>query len=194
MNFLAHIYLSGKNEQVLVGNFIGDFVKGNQFENFETDIKRGILLHRHIDEFTDHHPAVLKSKKMLWDKYRHYAGVIVDMFYDHFLAANWINYHSVPLEQFSKYVYATIGRYEQILPKGVKYMLPFMIENDWLLNYSKKNGIQRALSGMAKRTTFQSKMEEAVEDLTLHYDNFQIDFEAFFPDVEAYAKNWLEQN
>ena len=194
MNFLAHVYLSGNNEQVLVGNFMGDFVKGKQFEEYEEGVKRGILLHRHIDEFTDQHYAVHESKKRLWEKYHHYAGVIVDMFYDHFLAANWSAYHHMPLENFSQYVYNTVLLYENILPKGVKYMMPFMIEHDWLKNYAHHEGIQRALSGMAKRTTFHSKMELAVADLKLQYADFKSDFESFFPDIKAFAEEWLKKN
>ncbi|MEX2335963.1 MAG: ACP phosphodiesterase [Fulvivirga sp.] len=194
MNFLAHLYLSGYNEKVMVGNFIGDFVKGKQYENYEPGIKKGILLHRHIDAFTDVHPKVIASKRRLWEKYRHYAGVIVDIFYDHFLAVNWSVYHQMPLVDYTQKAYKIILAHETTLPKGAKYMLPFMMENNWLLNYAQKEGIRQALTGMARRATFQSKMGQAAHDLTLHYDDFEKDFKDFFPDVIIFAGDWLKEN
>ena len=103
MNFLAHLYLSGDNEQIIVGNFIGDFVKGrNALQTFDPTIALGIELHRAIDQFTDTHPVVRSSKDRLRPKYRHYAGVIVDIFYDHFLARKWNDYHKTPLPEFAQ--------------------------------------------------------------------------------------------
>ena len=84
MNFLAHIYLSGEDTPLMIGNFIGDFVKGNEYKNFPADIQNGVLLHREIDSYTDSHEIVLESKKRLREKYRHYSGVITDIFYDHY--------------------------------------------------------------------------------------------------------------
>ena len=191
MNFLAHLYLSGSNQKIMVGNFIGDFVKGSKFENFEEEIKTGILLHRNIDAFTDQHPVVIKSKKKLRKKYRHYSGVIVDMFYDHFLAVHWSIFHPIPLEEYTHKAYQTILQYVSILPEKVTYMLPFMIKNNWLFHYAQKEGVHRALSGMAKRTSFNSGMEQAVHDLTLHYEAFQEEFLIFFPEVKAFADEWI---
>ena len=136
MNFLAHIYLSGTNPKTMVGNFIGDFVKGrNLLDQFEAEIALGIELHRSIDEFTDHHPVVLKSKVRLRPKYRHYAAVIVDVFYDHFLSKYWNNYHTEPLTDFSMGVYKTLRDHWSVLPESVKGMLPYMMKDNWLLNY-----------------------------------------------------------
>src|SRR4051812_44429809 len=106
MNFLAHLYLSGDNDYVKLGNFIGDFVKGrNLNEQFPSGIARGIRLHRAIDEFTDSHPIVKKSKDRLRPAYRHYAPVIVDVFYDHFLARNWTRYSDTALADYAEQTY-----------------------------------------------------------------------------------------
>ena len=177
MNFLAHVYLSGNNPKLLVGNFIGDFVKGkNALENFEEEIVRGIELHRSIDAFTDKHPTVSKSKDRLREKYRHYSGVIVDVFYDHFLGKNWKDYHPQPLDTFASNVYKIIDNHYTILPAEVKNMFPYMKRGNWLVGYSFVEGIHRALSGMASRTTFVSKMEQASGDLVTHYDAFEQEF------------------
>src|SRR5688500_10815365 len=138
MNFLAHLYLSEKNPQIMVGNFLGDFVRGrNLLERFEEDIVTGIELHRDIDAFTDTHPIVATSKKRLREKYRHYAGVIVDIFYDHFLAKNWSAYHEESLRDFAANAYRIIEQHMEILPPDARHMLPYMINGNWLLNYAK---------------------------------------------------------
>jgi acyl carrier protein phosphodiesterase len=195
MNFLAHVYLSGDNPKIMLGNFIGDFVKGKQaLSSFEKEVTLGIGLHRHIDAFTDTHEIVHESKKRLRLKYRHYANVIVDIFYDHFLAKQWNDYHDQPLKDYSQSIYKTIESFQSILPGGVKYMLPYMISGNWLLNYSKVEGIGRALSGMSQRTTYESKMEQAVEDLRQHYDLFKDEFDRFFPELSNSCKVWLNEH
>ena len=191
MNFLAHIYLSFDHEDLMIGNFIGDFVKGNQFEEYEFEMMKGIMLHRAIDEYTDIHAIVQESKQRLRAKYRHYSGVIVDVYYDHFLAANWADYHSTPLEKFTMQTYKTIMNHLSQLPHGAQYMLPYMINNNWLLNYGKLEGINRALTGMSRRTKFHSKMEEAIGDLREHYNEFESEFRAFFDELILFSKDWI---
>jgi acyl carrier protein phosphodiesterase len=195
MNFLAHVSLSGDNPKIMVGNFIGDFVKGrNLLEQFEPEIAKGIELHRAIDAFTDSHPIVAQSKNRLRPTYRHYAAVIVDMFYDHMLAKNWDQYHATPLDLYTQQTYQTILSFESILPEQVKYMLQYMIPGNWLLNYAHVEGIHRALSGMARRSKYESKMELAVNDLRKNYDSFIKEFEIFFPDLQQHADSWLKQS
>jgi acyl carrier protein phosphodiesterase len=175
----------------MVGNFIADFVKGRlALQEFDAEIIKGVELHRAIDEFTDTHSVVTQSKNRLRPKYRHYAGVIVDVFYDHFLAKDWHAYHAKPLSQFAEHVYKTITHYDSILPVDVKRMLPYMIKGNWLVNYSKTEGIHRALSGMASRTPYESKMDQAVEDLVLHYTEFQNEFDIFFPELKKFAEGF----
>ncbi len=192
MNFLAHAYLSGDDRKILVGNFIGDFIKGRQALNeLETRIARGVELHRAIDDYTDNHPVVYESKRRLRPKYRHYAGVIVDIFYDHFLAANFQTFGGQRLTVFAARTYKTIQSFSDILPERFKRMLPHMLHGNWLVSYSEITGIHRALSGMASRTPYRSHMEEASTDLKEHYDDFFKEFQAFFPDLEAFCAKWL---
>jgi acyl carrier protein phosphodiesterase len=191
MNFLAHLYLSGEDPKIMVGNFIGDFVKGRSaMEQFDPTIIRGIELHRSIDEFTDSHAIVSESKNRLRPKYRHYSGVIVDVFYDHFLAKNWNEYHTELLPDFADKAYDTILSHDSILPKEVKYMMPYMIKGNWLVNYSKTEGIHQALSGMARRTPYESKMDEATVDLVNSYDLFKAEFDNFFPQLDSFCKEY----
>jgi len=192
MNFLAHIYLSGNDPDIMVGNFIGDFVKGrNLEEQFGAKIARGIELHRAIDEFTDSHSIVRQSKLRLRSGYGHYAPVIVDVFYDHFLAKNWNDYNDLLLPDFAEQTYQTIENFTTILPEDVKQMLPYMIRGNWLVNYARIEGIQRALMGMSRRTKFNSKMDESINDLRAHYNDFKKEFETFFPELVAFSKTFI---
>lgn len=193
MNFLAHLYLSGDDSNLMIGNFIGDFVKGkNALEKFEPAIVKGIELHRRIDAFTDTHAIVTESKNRLRPKYRHYSGVIVDVFYDHFLARNWSSYHGELLPDYAARIYKTIESFDPILPGDVKNFLPYMIRGNWLVNYAQVEGIQRALTGMARRTPYDSKMDEAAMDLVKHYEAFKKEFDAFFPELSKHAKKVIE--
>lgn len=191
MNFLAHVYLSGKNDNIIIGNFIGDFVKGNQLDQFELEITRGIQLHREIDRFTDSHDVVLESKKRLWDQYHHYAAVIVDVFYDHFLARNWSDYHELPLKDFTRKTYHMLSENTGKLPERVVSMLRYMSQGDWLYHYGSVEGIRQALTGMAGRTTFESGLETAHEALRKHYEEFKKDFDRFFPELIQHSKVFL---
>jgi acyl carrier protein phosphodiesterase len=195
MNFLAHLYLSGNKPDIMLGNFMGDFVKGKSYlQLYEPEIIKGIELHRSIDEFTDSHPVVTESKNRLRPTYRHYSGVIVDVFYDHFLAANWNQFHPLPLETFAQKAYQTILSADAILPAELNRMMPYMINGNWLVSYANVEGIHRALSGMASRTPYLSKMEEAVNDLRNNYDDFKKEFMEFFPELDSFCKQFLSRN
>ena len=188
MNFLAHSFLSGTNEELLVGNFIADSVKGRQKELFTPGIIKGIDLHRGIDTYTDSHPIVRQTKERLRPGYGKFAGVIADMFYDHFLAANFTDYSTVPLFDFSQYVYATVTKYHAYLPDRVQYFLPHMIEHNWLHNYRLITGIKSSLTGLSRRTVFASNMATSTDELENNYGQYKNDFENFFPQLQNYVK------
>lgn len=177
----------------MVGNFIGDFVKGrNLATRYEPAVFLGIELHRAIDHFTDTHKVVQVSKKRLSGKYRHYSGVIVDMFYDHFLASNWSDYHPRPLADFAQFAYRQLQDADAILPDEVKRFLPYMVKGNWLVGYSYVNGIHQALSGIASRTPYVSHMEKAAGDLREQYNDFAADFTAFFPQLRDFCSDYLK--
>lgn len=189
MNFLAHLYLSGKNDEIALGNFIADAVKGKAILNYEENIKKGILLHREIDSFTDKHEVFKKSKKHLHNKYGRYSGVIVDIFYDHFLASNWKNYSKTELKDFTFNAYKFALKRYNILPKKTKRILPFMIAQNWLAGYANLNELKRVFYGMDRRTDFKSGMQCAVDDLLNKYPDFDEEFKTFFPDVIGFVEN-----
>lgn len=188
MNFLAHIYLSGDDKELMIGNFIADFVKGRKKFDYPERIREGIELHRKIDEFTDHHPITLESRLLLRPKYGKYSGVITDLFYDHFLASNFNDYSTISLREYSLNTYRILNENKAILPEGVIYFLPFMIERNWLLNYATIEGIGRALSGLSKRVSFENKMGESVAELRQDYETFEDHFRRFFPELITFAR------
>ncbi|MDN3593641.1 acyl carrier protein phosphodiesterase [Zunongwangia endophytica] len=188
MNYLAHIYLSGENDMLKIGNFIADSVKGKQYLDYPETVQKGITLHRNIDEFTDAHPIVHQSVRRLFEKYSHYSTVIVDILYDHFLAANWQDFHNTKLENYSSDFYKLIQNNIEVLPKRVKNFMPYMIEHDWLVTYSTIDGIGLILSQMNKRTKFRSKMGESVHELREFYEEFKDEFYRFFAELEVFAE------
>lgn len=187
MNFLAHLYLSGSSENILVGNFIGDFVKGKSFDTYPPQVQQGIKLHREIDSFTDTHPRISQARKRLWANFRHYSGVVIDLFNDHFLATSWSKFSEIPLTEFAAKSYRILQTNIEQLPPGAQHMLPYMIEGNWLVNYGTISGIDRALTGLSKRTQFDSNMENASRDLELDYDFYGEIFNEFFPDLMSFV-------
>ena len=187
MNYLAHIYLSGDNEIVTIGNFIADGIKGRSINDYSIHIQKGIKLHRSIDHFTDTHDIVKQSKKKLWKRYRHYNAVIVDIFYDHFLAKNWSNYHSTDLKEFTNNSYSIFEKNISLFPAKMRHFFSHMVKHDWLYNYQFIEGIKTVMRGMAARTTHNSGMEHSTEELVKYYDEFAYEFESFFPLLEQFV-------
>lgn len=193
MNFLAHIYLSGDDEGITLGNFIADGIKGKRYQKYPTKIKKGILLHRAIDTYTDSHPIVKQSTRRLHNNYGHYSGVIVDILYDHFLAKNWKRYHSIPLDIYVEKFYELLRNNFQILPARIQRMMPYMISDNWLLSYATVPGISKILKQMNVRTKGVSGMNFAVIELEEFYDDFEEEFTLYFAELIEYSKNKLTQ-
>jgi acyl carrier protein phosphodiesterase len=194
MNFLAHLYLSGNNESLMIGNFVADSVKGSAYEKFTAGIKKGILLHRAIDFYSDNHPVFLKSVERLRPNYKKYAGVIVDIYYDHYLAKNWKDYCDKPLEQYVSEVHALMLKNILLMPEKSVMFLNYAIQTNRLVSYATLKGIGEVLEGMSQRTTFKSNMELAVNDLQKNYTEFEKEFKMFFPEVKEFVRGWLDTN
>ena len=191
MNFLAHIYLSNNNDLIKIGNFMADGIRGKHYEHLPIEIQKGIVLHRAIDSFTDMHPLFRQSTKRLHLKYHHYAGVIVDIFYDHFLAKNWSDHAEEQLEDFVARFYQSLQDHYELLTDKTKVLMPYMIQDNWLVNYQYKEGIARILFQMDRRTKNNSKMQFAIEELELYYSEFETEFTLFFEDLKTFADQKL---
>lgn len=192
MNFLAHIYLSGQNKNITIGNFMADGIRGKEYKKYPKSIQIGILLHREIDTFTDTHPIVRQSTKRLHENYSHYSGVIVDILYDHFLAKNWSTYSEVPLSEYVEDFYNTLEENFDVLELRVQKMMPYMITNNWLVSYASIDGISKVLEGMNRRTKNRAKMNLAVNELEEYYTEFESEFTSFFQELIEFAKEKLK--
>ncbi len=193
MNFLAHAYLSFDQEEILIGNFIGDFVKGKLIDTYPSGIRHGIRLHREIDKFTDTHPLVKTSQSYLRPRFGHYSTVITDIFFDYFLGKYWDKYSQKSLELFAEETYQTVSKYTENLPEEFNEMFFWMRSQNWLLNYRTIEGIQKSLTGLSKRASFDSKMEFATQVLLEKEIEFEVIFFAFFKDLETFAREKLKE-
>jgi acyl carrier protein phosphodiesterase len=193
VNYLAHAYLSFGNPKVLIGNFIGDFVRGDIENSYEKDIVAGIKLHWEIDKYTDNHPVVKEAQSILRPEYGRYSTVITDMYFDYFLGRYWKNYSPIPIEEFAENVYANIEEHKEILPEKFLMTFGYMKYYNWLTGYGDLDGIRRALTGMSKRTKFDSKMETAHLFLDQHHEYLKVHFGDFFEDVVSFSKKTLAE-
>lgn len=191
MNFLSHLYLSGDTEGLIIGNYIADSVKGSDYKNYPPEIQKGIILHRKIDTYTDAHPIVEESKQRLRPAYKKYAGVIVDVYYDHYLAANWEKYSDENLTGYTQKIYALIKNNLSVLPLRSVHFTEYMLRYNILEAYSRIEGIDRVLQGMAGRAKFQSNMEYAIADLKEHYRLFEDEFKRFFPELQQFVNTQI---
>lgn len=187
MNYLAHLYLADDSPESLIGNLIGDFLKGTTVDSYSESIRKGIQLHKQVDRYTDLHDIVRKSKQLISPINKRYAGIIVDVFYDHFLAKNWSDYSSVPLNSFTSNVYQVLQDNYEILPDSLKRVAPTLIAENRLMSYVKISGMSAALKRISERLKRENSLENAVEDLRANYERFEADFGKFFPDLTDYV-------
>ncbi len=191
MNFLAHLYLSPDNPDMMFGNFIADSVKGKAFENFSPDIRAGILLHRFIDTYTDTHPVPARSRLKLQPGVGKFAGVVADIAYDHYLAANWLDYATGPLSAFAMQCYQLVEQRRGLLPPRAAFVFGHMRAADWLTRYAGLDFLERVFEGMSKRTPSGGQMLESMEAIRTHYTTLETDFREFFPELCAAVGDYL---
>lgn len=193
MNYLAHIFLSGDNPRIQVGNFIGDAVKGNAYRDYQEDIRKGILLHRKIDDFTDHHPLMKETVTRLRDHFGRYSGVVADMYFDYFLAENFKEYAGVSLRSFTLSFYITLIRYYHSLPLRFRRFLWHFILTDRLYKYRKVSGIRRSLEIMSEYKNLRVSADVAADYLQCHHDELNRLFRHFFPELQVFSREILHK-
>ena len=193
MNYLAHIYLSGEDDHIKLGNFMADGVKGKKYLQYPSQVQKGILLHRGIDWFTDQNEIARISKRRLHPRYGLYKGVIIDIVYDHLLASNWDRYSDVDLQDFSRDFYSLLKSNFELLPDKVQYMSRYMMANDWLSSYASLSGIQEVLEGMNRRTGGRGHLDMAINDLEMNYVELNQDFHLFFQKLRTFCHLKLEE-
>ena len=193
MNFLAHAYLSFDDPKILVGNFIGDFVRGDIESRFESAIVNGIYLHREIDDFTDSHASVKAAQKLLKPQFGRYALVITDLYFDYFLSTQWSTYDHRSLMDFSLKVYDVLEEHRAVLPKKFLHVFEYMKKQNWLICYATLDGMKTAFKNMSRRATFESHMELAHLVLEEREAVFREYFNAFFPELISFSKSKISE-
>lgn len=188
MNFLAHLFLSKHDEALMLGNFMGDFVRKSADVDYPEGIRRGLELHRNIDTFTDTHPLVRESTRLLHERHHKYAPVLLDVYYDYLLVKNWEVFSTQSLLDFTQNVYKILESYIEIMPPVLQQRLPLMIADDWLVRYGTFEGLEFTFSRMRLRASKPSYFDHAVETLQLHLEPLNERFLQFFPDVMEFVK------
>jgi len=191
MNYLAHLHLGGKSPGHLLGSLYGDFVKGAVAGRFTPDIEAGIVLHRRIDSFTDRHPNVLAALGRFPKERRRYAGIIVDVFFDHLLARHWRQYSPQPLNDFVGQVYGILANEPQ-LPGRLAAVAPYMIADDWLGSYRDFRVLEAVLNGISRRLSRPEGLAGAFFEVRELYEPLSEDFRAFYPQLQTFAREALQ--
>ena len=191
MNYLAHLYLAEQSSEGLLGSLLGDFVKGRLDDRYPQTVRRGIALHRAIDSFTDAHPLHLASRNRIGSERRRYAGIIIDVCYDHFLCRHWAEYSSESLDCFAARVYGILHEHRDELPDRLRAIVPHMIADDWLGSYAVLENVGRALDGIARRITRSNSLAGAVIEIEANYAALNDDFQRFFPQLQLQAESIL---
>ena len=193
MNFLAHFHLSGENEKIAIGNYLGDFVRGSEQKEMSLMEQKGIQLHRFIDHYTDHHPKVREVNKLLTPYFSKYAPVVSDVYFDYFLASNFSKYSDLSLRDYTHGIYDLMERNKDLFTIRAARFYQFMIERDIFFEYGNKGGMQHVFNGLSKRAAFDSKMEIGVDVLSKHENEMLPLFESFYPDLQNASAKFLKQ-
>lgn len=192
MNILFHMYLSGNDPELLVGNFMGDFVKGPIGDEFAQSIGQGLKLHRRIDSFAQGNTHFQTSRVRLNPRYGLYRGVFVDLFYDHFLAREWTYWSDTPLPEYLAATRTIIDRYLPIMPQRLQEFVP-IIFGELLPSYAEVSGIEAALGRMSRRVRRANPLAEGSAELTIHYEALQADFRQFVVEARLFTSDIITQ-
>ncbi len=191
LNFLAHALLSGDDALVLTGNMVADHIRGNAIDALPRAMRLGVNLHREIDAFTDSHPVVKVTSYSLVSDFGKYAPVVLDIYFDHFLAIGWARHGKGDLTGFSQHVYRTLLFNYRLLPNRSRRILPWMVAQNWLAGYANLRDLQRVYNGMNRRASFVSGMDRAVDVLMVHYAALETTFNLFWPELSQHAQEVL---
>lgn len=191
LNHVAHCFLSFGNEEILTGNFIGDFVKGNDWQHYAPEIARGVLLHRSIDAFTDAHETTDRSVARIRPFARRYSGPVTDILYDHLLGIHWEKYAGEPFSDFAEKTYAMLLRRRADMPAVLQERLPRMLEHDFLRGYTRRDGMYLVMDRFSRRLPPDIDMRALLDYFFENIDAFSEDFNVFFPDLLAHVKQQL---
>jgi acyl carrier protein phosphodiesterase len=190
MNFLAHLFLGPQDPQQALGSVLGDFVRGPVAKlELPQGVREGIWLHRRIDSFTDAHPLITVSKTRVSAERRRYAGIMIDMFYDHLLARHWDSFADQSIEEFTRGIYPLLLKQRDVIPANAWPVISRMAEHDWLTRYARLSSLHQALDNIALRLRHSNPLPGSADELERDYAGFEADFLAFMPQVIAFSRS-----
>ncbi len=190
MNFLAHLLLSCEDEATIVGNFLGDFVKNRDLPNYSEEIRKGIMLHREIDTYTDNHPVVRQGTARLRGRHGKYAPVVVDVLYDYILSKEWERYGPKPLPDFASDTYDVLLRNSRLMPAWLAERTELMVADDWLRQYQSYAGISNTFLRLKRRVSKPELLLGVEESLREEEEALTAEFNQFFPQIVGHV-NWF---
>ncbi len=193
MNWLAHLVLSEPSSAFRIGNLLPDILPWSEWAALPAKYQRGMECHRVIDAFTDSHPIFRRSVRRVDGPFRRYAGILIDVFYDHFLARMWSHYAAVPLEEFAAEFYASLPAHRNDLPATAYTRLLQMKAGDWLCSYRELHGVRRALEGIGTRFRKPLELGEATAELEMRYHALSDDFVEFFPALRSRVERMKDE-
>lgn len=186
MNYLAHALLSHQDPELLLGNFIADHLRGNDFSAFPEGVIKGIMMHRKIDRFTDEHPLFKKSKRLFYTNYEKYSGILVDIYFDHLLASDFKSFHNEDLKDFSSRIYQVYTNYRELMPNSSLRFLSYLLQNNLYQQYASLDGITRVLSHLSHRIGHQIALQASAGDFTNHEAELRSHFNTFMPELQQH--------
>lgn len=194
VNYLAHFYLADPEPELMFGNYIGDGVRGRDLSRFSENVQRGIRFHRFIDTYTDQHEEVLQAKTLFHETQNKFAGVVVDVLFDHVLANKWQQFHKLELNAFAEMCYETVGKQKHLMPIRSARFYEYMVSRNALKKYASPTGVEQVFIGMDSRTAYPSNMSLAVQRLEEVRSDFEAHFERFFPQLVEATTTWKKTN
>jgi len=194
MNHLAHLLLAGSDEGLIAGAFLGDYIKGRLTQDMPGHVVRGIRLHRAIDAFTDSHRLPLESRQRFENRFRRFGSIMTDVIYDHFLAANWHEWHPDHLQQFSDRTFETLFQQREHFPEPAIKSCQRMFEHNSLVNYQDPEFIGRSLRYLSTRLSRENPLDEGFLQFIKQQEQLLADFRKFFPELISYTEHWKQQN
>ena len=183
MNWLAHLLLSEPTPAFRLGGLLPDFVSSAALTDLPPEFMQGIQRHRQIDAYTDQHPVFRRSVQRFEPPLRRFGGILIDIFYDHFVSRNWTSLSEVPLGDFLAEVYASFESHRADIPELAYQRLRDVRTHHFLSSYGSMEGLTRTLDRLGHRFRRPVNLVPAMAVFEKHYTAFQADFAAFFPDL-----------
>lgn len=183
MNFIAHFHLSAYRNNFIVGNYLADLITNHEFKNLSPEPLEGVLFHRFIDDYTDHHPVLTEMKKMFYERHGKYSPVLVDVFMDFSLFENWQVYESRDFGRFCKKVYSILESNQKWIPHRLTPVFQGMLRDNWLYEYTTYEGLERTFQRIATIARFSGNFAEAVHTYVSNKTAFDTLFNLFYPDI-----------